>query len=82
MSCAGQRVIVLHTLYCFTADCLLSSPTRRALDERLTELKRAGLYNKLSPLVRGQIETSLEVLLQRHITGRERVVQLKAKLDG
>lgn len=57
-------------------------PSCRVLEERLTELKRAGSYNKLSPLVRGQLETALAILLQRHVTGRERVVQLKAKLDG
>ena len=44
-------------------------------------MKKVGAYTKLSKLIRRQVETSIEIMLQRNVGGRERVELLKTALD-
>lgn len=54
----------------------------RAVEERIALLKQKGNYMKLSRSIRNQLETSIEILGQRKVNGRERVEKLKEALDA
>ncbi|GAA5874865.1 hypothetical protein JCM16303_003010 [Sporobolomyces ruberrimus] len=54
----------------------------KAVEERIALLKQKGNYMKLSRSIRNQLETSIEILGQRKVNGRERVEKLKEALDA
>ncbi|SCV71867.1 BQ2448_4561 [Microbotryum intermedium] len=64
-------------LYFFARDDRMT----KAMEERIEELKRNGGWNKLSPLLRKQIDGCLLQLSKRTLGGRERVAGLKKLLD-
>ncbi|GAA5999917.1 hypothetical protein JCM10207_005971 [Rhodosporidiobolus poonsookiae] len=53
----------------------------KAVEERLSLLRSQHLYAKLSPTVRRQLETTLDVLGRRTMNGPQRVELLKKALD-
>lgn len=48
----------------------------------MDELKRAGTYGKLSPLVCKQLDLALGAMKKRNVGGRERVEGLKKVMDA
>ncbi|GAA5945537.1 hypothetical protein JCM1841_002194, partial [Sporobolomyces salmonicolor] len=53
-----------------------------AVEERLALLERSATYARLSRQLRLQLETILEILGRRNLSGRERIEHLRLALDG
>ncbi|GAA5925525.1 uncharacterized protein JCM15063_005049 [Sporobolomyces koalae] len=53
----------------------------KAVEERISVLKQKGHWNRVSKTLRGQLDTTIEILSHRQVNPRERVHQLKLSLD-
>ena len=65
------------------ADSASLLPARRAVEERLSLLRRTSpsALARLSKPIRSQLDATLEILDQRSLNGRERVEKLRRALD-
>ncbi|GAA5894617.1 hypothetical protein JCM5296_002907 [Sporobolomyces johnsonii] len=65
-------------LYFFARDDRI----HKAVEERLAVLQKSATSARLSKQLRSQLETALEILGRRNLSGRERIEQLRRALDG
>ncbi|GAA5967845.1 hypothetical protein JCM11641_005784 [Rhodosporidiobolus odoratus] len=64
-------------LYYFARDDRI----HKAIEERLSLLHQQHLFKKLSPTIRKQLDTTLDILGRRNLSGPQRVEMLKKALD-